>query len=56
MKAKSIDEKLNSALIAGGGVVKDSERLQKQQKYYEKLTKKGVIRKQTYSLKPLSAI
>lgn len=54
MKTKAIDDKLNAALSTG--IVKDREKLQKQQKYYEKLTKKGVIRKQTYSLKPLSAI
>ena len=54
MQEDKIDTKLNETLSKV--VVKDKKKLKKQQEYYQKLSKKGVARKQTYSLKPLSAI
>jgi hypothetical protein len=36
--------------------VNDAEKLQKQQEYYKRLVKTGTAIKQTYSLKPISAI
>lgn len=34
----------------------DGEKLKKQQKYYQRLSNKGITQKQTYNLKPISAI
>lgn len=34
----------------------DMEKLKKQQKYYKRLTQNGTAQKQTYNLKPVSAI
>ncbi len=50
----TIGKKLRETLSKS--VVKDQEKLKKQQEYYKELSSKGVAQKQTYSLKPLSAI
>jgi predicted ATP-grasp superfamily ATP-dependent carboligase len=36
--------------------VKNADKLKKQQEYYKKLTETGIAKKQTYKLKPISAI
>ncbi|MCK5717464.1 MAG: hypothetical protein KAH77_08245 [Thiomargarita sp.] len=36
--------------------VKNAEKLKKQQEYYKRLTQTGIAKKQTYQLKPISAI
>ncbi len=36
--------------------VKDAEKLKKQQDYYRRLSETGTAKKQTYNLKPISAI
>lgn len=36
--------------------VKNYKKLKKQQEYYKRLTEMGIAKKQTYNLKPLSAI
>ncbi len=36
--------------------VKDLKKLERQQVYYKRLIKSGVIQKETYNLKPLSSI
>lgn len=36
--------------------LKNKEKFRKQQEYYQRLSKSGVAKKQTYNLKPLSAI
>lgn len=51
---KNTGEKIKD--ILKGRQVKDQEKLHKQQKYYERLTKKGIAKKQTYNLKAISAI
>lgn len=47
-------EKLEKML--GSNLVKDNEKLKKQQEYYRKLSNKGLTQKQTYNLKPISSI
>lgn len=46
----------NIRKIIENTVVKDPRKLQKQQDYYNKLSIKGIAKKQTYNLKPVSAI
>ena len=36
--------------------VRDHKKLKKQQEYYKRLTEMGIAKKQTYNLKPISAI
>ncbi len=36
--------------------VKNEKKLKQQQEYYKRLTKNGTAQKQTYNLKPVSAI
>jgi len=36
--------------------INDMEKLKKQQDYYKRLTQNGTAKKQTYNLKPVSAI
>lgn len=50
----NIDERLQDALSSKP--IKNKEKLKKQQEYYRRLSKSGVAKKQTYNLKPLSAI
>jgi len=50
----SISKKLETTLAKKP--VKDAERLKRQQYYYHRLKKKGVLEQQTYNLKPISAI
>ena len=54
MNETTIGKKLSETLSKV--VIKDQEKLKKQREYYQKLSNNGVARKQTYSLKPLSAI
>lgn len=37
-------------------LINDAEKLKKQQEYYKRLIKSGTAKKQTYNLKPISAI
>jgi predicted ATP-grasp superfamily ATP-dependent carboligase len=50
----NIGEKLQG--VISSKPIKNKEKLEKQQKYYRRLSKSGVAKKQTYNLKPLSAI
>ena len=36
--------------------VRDADKLKRQQAYYERLKKAGIVKQQTYNLKPLSVI
>ena len=49
-----ISEELKKALSTN--LVVDKKKLQRQQDYYQRLSKSGVAKKQTYRLKPLSTI
>ncbi len=49
-----VRKKLEKILVAKP--VKDRNKLQAQQEYYQRLKNSGIAKKQTYSLKPLSAI
>lgn len=51
---KSISQQLEKIVLSNS--IKDKNNLIKQQKYYERLKKEGIARKQTYNLKPVSAI
>ncbi len=51
---KKITDDLKSTLEQK--VVKDNDKLKKQQRYYQRLKKGGIAQKQTYSLKAISAI
>ncbi len=49
-----VRKKLEKVLAAKP--VRDSDKLQVQQAYYQRLRKAGIAKKQAYKLKPLSAI
>lgn len=51
---KSTEEKIKEAL--GKFIIKDKEKLEKQQAYYKKLTTNGIAKKQQFNLKALSLI
>ena len=42
--------------VLSSSLVRDNEKLKRQQEYYLRLKKEGVAKQQSYSLKPISAI
>lgn len=54
MNTKTTSKKLSKALSSQ--LVSNADKLKKQQEYYSRLIKTGTAKKQTYNLKPLSAI
>ncbi len=54
MNTETTSKKLSKVL--SNQPVSNTDKLKKQQEYYNRLIKIGTAKKQTYSLKPLSAI
>lgn len=54
MNTETTSNKLSKVL--SNQPVSNADKLKKQQEYYNRLIKTGTAKKQTYSLKPLSAI
>ncbi len=50
---KTTEEKLKQVLAT---TVRDFTKLNKQQKYYQQLKKKGIAQKQSYNVKAIAAI
>jgi len=51
---KNTSKKLEKVLYSNN--IKNKDKLEKQQAYYKRLTKKGIAKKETYNLKSLSSI
>lgn len=56
MKKTIISEKITNVLSNNHNAIQDKKKLDRQQNYYKNLSKKGVAKKNTYNLKPLSMI